>query len=57
MASSASSRRNSNAANTGGSRRGSCDSDGGFPFASNLKRGNHFSVVKLVFMGKIMVGR
>ena len=56
MASSASSRRNSNAASTGGSRRGSCDSDGGFSFSSKLKRGKPVSAVKFVFMGKSMVG-
>merc|ERR1719481_2423335 len=54
MASTASSRRNSNAASTGGSRRGSVDSDGGFPFPTKLKKGKPVSQVKLVFMGKTM---
>jgi len=49
-----SSRRNSNATSTGGSRRGSIDSDGGFPFPTKLKRGKPVSQVKLVFMGKTM---
>ena len=55
MASTASSRRNSNAASTGGSRRGSVDSDGGFAFPTKLKKGKPVSQVKLVFMGKTMV--
>ena len=55
MASTASSRRNSNAASTGGSRRGSVDSDGGFPFAAKLKKTKAVSNVKIVFMGKSMV--
>jgi len=38
----------------GGSRRGSVDSDGGFPFAAKLKKGKPVSQVKLVFMGKSM---
>jgi len=54
MASNASSRRNSNAASTGGSRRGSVDSDGGFPFATKLKKTKAVSNVKIVFMGKSM---
>jgi len=55
MASTASSRRNSNVASTGGSRRGSCDSDSSFaPFAAKLKKGKPVSQVKLVFMGKTM---
>lgn len=54
-ASSASSRRNSTAggSNAGGSRRGSVDSDGGFPF--RLKKSKPVSQVKIVFMGKSMV--
>ena len=55
MASTASSRRNSNAASTGGSRRGSVDSEGGFPFAAKLKKTKAVSNVKIVFMGKSMV--
>eukprot|EP00091_Calanus_sinicus_P020241 TRINITY_DN5425_c0_g1_i1.p2 TRINITY_DN5425_c0_g1~~TRINITY_DN5425_c0_g1_i1.p2 ORF type:complete len:160 (-),score=33.58 TRINITY_DN5425_c0_g1_i1:1004-1483(-) len=54
MASTVSSRRNSNAASTGGSRRGSVDSESGFPFASKLKKVKPVSQVKLVFMGKTM---
>lgn len=57
MASTASSRRNSTATVTGsvggGSRRGSVDSDGGFPF--RLKKSKPVSQVKIVFMGKSMV--
>ena len=54
-ASSASSRRNSSAggSNAGGSRRGSVDSDSGFPF--RLKKSKPVSQVKIVFMGKSMV--
>ena len=54
-ASSASSRRNSTAggSNAGGSRRGSVDSDSGFPF--RLKKSKPVSQVKIVFMGKSMV--
>ena len=37
----------------GGSRRGSVDSDGGFPF--RLKKSKPVSQVKIVFMGKPMV--
>ena len=55
MASTASSRRNSNATSTGGSRRGSVDSEGGFAFPTKLKKGKPVSQVKLVFMGKTMV--
>ena len=55
MASNASSRRNSNAASTGGSRRGSVESDGGYALAPKLKKGKPVSQVKLVFMGKSMV--
>ena len=55
--STASSRRNSTAASSagggGGSRRGSVDSDGGFPF--RLKKSKPVSQVKIVFMGKPMV--
>jgi len=53
-ASSASSRRNSSAggSNAGGSRRGSVDSDSGFPF--RLKKSKPVSQVKIVFMGKSM---
>jgi len=52
MASTASSRRNSTVASSvgGGSRRGSVDSDGGFPF--RLKKSKPVSQVKIVFMGK-----
>ena len=57
MASTASSRRNSTATVTGsmggGSRRGSVDSDGGFPF--RLKKSKPVSQIKIVFMGKAMV--
>lgn len=55
MASSASSRRNSAAGGSvgGGSRRGSVDSDTGFPF--RLKKSKPVSQVKIVFMGKSMV--
>ena len=55
-ASSASSRRNSTAGGSsvgGGSRRGSVDSDSGFPF--RLKKSKPVSQVKIVFMGKSMV--
>jgi len=56
MASTASSRRNSTATVTGsmggGSRRGSVDSDGGFPF--RLKKSKPVSQIKIVFMGKAM---
>ena len=54
-ASTASSRRNSTAGASvaGGSRRGSVDSDTGFPF--RLKKSKPVSQVKLVFMGKSMV--
>ena len=54
MASTASSRRNSTTAvsERGGSRRGSVDSDGGFPF--RLKKSKPVSQVKIVFMGKPM---
>jgi len=53
-ASTASSRRNSTAGASvaGGSRRGSVDSDTGFPF--RLKKSKPVSQVKLVFMGKSM---
>ena len=37
----------------GGSRRGSVDSDGGFPF--RLKKSKPVSQVKIVFMGKPLV--
>ena len=55
MASTASSRRNSTVASSvgGGSRRGSVDSDGGFPF--RLKKSKPVSQVKIVFMGKPLV--
>ena len=53
MTSTASSRRNSTAT-TGGSRRGSLESEsGGFPF--RLKKSKPTYQVKIVFMGKPMV--